>query len=88
MDAILTLHLVGPIPTMGEVYFHKILVNECYGVLLWMIIVKCLSKWNPLGSLSGSGSMGCYSHIALSVTYISISVLHILAKGLDLITMR
>ena len=55
-------------------------------MMLWMIIFKFLSKWDPIGSLSWSGSMRCYSHIALSVTYISMSVLHMLAKGVVLIS--
>ena len=27
----------------GEEHFHEIRVNGCYGVMLWMIIVKLLS---------------------------------------------
>ena len=61
-------------------------VIEYYGVVLWIIIVEYLSKWNPLGALSGSSSMGFYFHIALSVTYISMSVLHMLSKGMDFIS--
>ena len=30
---------------------------------------ECLIQGNPQGSLSGNSSVGCYSHIALSVTY-------------------
>ena len=80
-DAILRLHLVWPIPTIGEEYFYEIRVNEYYGVVLWIIIVEYLSKWNPLVSLSRISSMKFYSHIALNVTYISMSVLNILSKA-------
>ena len=55
-------------------------------MMLWMTIFMFLSKWDPIGSLSGSGSMRGYSNIPLSVTYISMSVLHMLAKGVVLIS--
>ena len=33
-----------------------------------MINVAYLLSWNPQGADCGSSNMGCYSHIALSVT--------------------
>ena len=61
-------------------------MNEFYGVMLWMIIFKFLRKWDPIGSLSGSGTMSCYFYIALTVTNVSMSVLHMLAKGVVFIS--
>ena len=39
-----------------------------YVMKLGVTNVECLIQGNPQGALSGSSSMGCYSHIALSVT--------------------
>ena len=47
----------------------KYVKSMFYVIKLGVTNVECLIKGKPQGVLSGSSNRGCYSHIALSVTY-------------------
>ena len=47
---------------------RKYVKDKFYVMKLGVTNVECLIQGNPQGELTGSSSMGCYSHNALSVT--------------------